>query len=105
MFKKIENKIKEIAKKISNPNLLDQDEIYKNSKEIYELAIIYKFLSKSKQNSDWVLYTDKLKETLSQLDLSSENNDKLLNHESEIVPLIDSIKDLVTEIPESDDDK
>ena len=105
MFKKIENKIKEIAKKISNPNLLDQDEIYMNSKEIYELAIIYKFLSKSKQNSDWVLYTDKLKETLSQLDLSSENNDKLLNHESEIVPLIDSIKDLVTEIPESDDDK
>ena len=105
MFKKIENKIKEMAKKISNPNLLDQDEIYKNSKEIYELAIIYKFLSKSKQNSDWVLYTDKLKETLSQLDLSSENNDKLLNHESEIVPLIDSIKDLVTEIPESDDDK
>ena len=105
MFKKIENKIKEIAKKISNPNLLDQDEIYKNSKEIYELAIIYKFLSKSKQNSDWVLYTDKLKETLRQLDLSSENNDKLLNHESEIVPLIDSIKDLVTEIPESDDDK
>tara|TARA_B100000927_G_scaffold72106_1_gene57323 strand:+ start:571 stop:888 length:318 start_codon:yes stop_codon:yes gene_type:complete len=105
VFKKIENKIKEIAKKISNPNLLDQDEIYKNSKEIYELAIIYKFLSKSKQNSDWVLYTDKLKETLSQLDLSSENNDKLLNHESEIVPLIDSIKDLVTEIPESDDDK
>ena len=94
-----------MAKKISNPNLLDQDEIYKNSKEIYELAIIYKFLSKSKQNSDWVLYTDKLKETLSQLDLSSENNDKLLNHESEIVPLIDSIKDLVTEIPESDDDK
>jgi len=105
VFKKIENKIKEIAKKISNPNLLDQDEIYKNSKEIYELAIIYKFLSKSKQNSDWVLYTDKLKETLRQLDLSSENNDKLLNHESEIVPLIDSIKDLVTEIPESDDDK
>ena len=105
MFKKIENKIKEIAKKISNPNLLDQDEIYKNSKEIYELAIIYKFLSKSKQNSDWVLYTDKLKETLSQLDLSSENNDKLPYHESEIVPLIDSIKDLVTEIPESDDDK
>ena len=105
MFKKIENKIKEIAEKISNPNLLDQDEIYMNSKEIYELAIIYKFLSKSKQNSDWVLYTDKLKETLSQLDLSSENNDKLLNHESEIVPLIDSIKDLVTEIPESDDDK
>jgi len=83
-------------------------ENFKNDKtdeEIYELAIIYKFLSKSKQNSDWVLYTDKLKETLSQLDLSSENNDKLLNHESEIVPLIDSIKDLVTEIPESDDDK
>ena len=27
------------------------------------------------------------------------------NNASEITPLIDSIKDLVTEIPESDDDK
>ena len=105
MFKKIENKIKEIAGKINKSNLSDQDEIYKNAKKIYELAIIYKFLSKSKQNADWVLYSEKLKETLRQLDLSSEKNQELPYNESEIVPLIDSIKDLVTEIPETDDDK
>tara|TARA_Y100001936_G_C15682570_1_gene461837 strand:+ start:317 stop:634 length:318 start_codon:yes stop_codon:yes gene_type:complete len=105
VFKKIENKIKEIAGKINKSNKSDQDEIYKDAKKIYELAVIYKFLSKSKQNSDWVLYSEKLKETLGQLDLSSEKNHQLPYNESEIIPLIDSIKDLVTEIPESDDDK
>ena len=105
MFEKIENKIKEIAGKIYNSNLSDEDEIYKNAKKIYELAIIYKFLSKSKQNADWLLYSEKLKDTLRQLDLSSEKNQELPNNESEIIPLIDSIKDLVTEIPETDDDK
>ena len=51
------------------------------------------------------MHSEKLKETLRQLDLSSEKNDELTNNESEIIPLIDSIKDLVTEIPESGDDK
>ena len=105
MFEKIENKIKEIAEKIYKSNLSDKDEISKNAKKLYELAIIYKFLSKSKQNADWVLYSEKLKETLRQLDLSSEKNQQLPYNESEIIPLIDSIKDLVTEIPETDDDK
>ena len=105
MFEKIENKIKETAEKIYKSNQSDQDEIYKNAKKIYEYAIIYKFLSKSKQNADWVLYSEKLKETLRQLDLSSEKNQQLPYNESEIIPLIDSIKDLVTEIPETDDDK
>ena len=105
MFEKIENKIKEIAEKICKSNQSDQDEIYKNAKKIYELAIIYKFLSKSKQNADWELYSEKLKETLRQLDLLSEKNQQLPYNESEIIPLIDSIKDLVTEIPETDDDK
>lgn len=105
MFKNIENKIKEIAEKINKSNLSDQDEVYKNAKEIFELAIIYKFLSNSKQNSDWVFYSEKLKEILRELDLSSEKNDELPYCKSEITPLIDSIKDLVTEIPESEDDK
>ena len=105
MFENIEDKIKEIAGKINKSTLSDQDEIYKNAKKIYELAVIYKFLSKSKQNADWVLYSEKLKETLRQLDLSSEKNQELPHNESEITPLIDSIKDLVTEIPETDDDK
>ena len=105
MFENIEDKIKEIAGKINKSTLSDQDEIYKNAKKIYELAVIYKFLSKSKQNADWLLYSEKLKDTLRQLDLSSEKNQELPNNESEIIPLIDSIKDLVTEIPETDDDK
>ena len=105
MFKKIENKIKEIAIKINKSKVLDWEETYNDAKEILELAVIYKYLSKSKRNSDWVFYSEKLKETLRQLDLSSERNDELTNNESEIIPLIDSIKDLVTEIPESGDDK
>ena len=105
MFEKIENKIKEIAEKIYKSNQSDQDEIYKNAKKIYEYAIIYKFLSKSKQNADWVLYSEKLKETLKQLDLSSEKNQQLPYNDSEILPLIDSIKTLVTKIPKTEYDK
>jgi hypothetical protein len=105
VFENIEDKIKEIAGKINKSSLSDQDEIYRNAKKIYELAVIYKFLSKNKQNADWVLYSEKLKDTLRQLDLSSEKNQELPNNESEIIPLIDSIKDLVTEITETDDDK
>jgi len=105
VFKKIENKIKEIATKINKSKVLDWEETYNDAKEIFELAVIYKYLSKSKRNSDWVFYSKKLKETLRQLDLSSEKNEELTNNESEIIPLIDSIKDLVTEIPESGDDK
>ena len=44
MFKKIENKIKEIALQIYNSS--DNENIYEDSKYIYELAVIYKFLSK-----------------------------------------------------------
>ena len=96
MFKKIENKIKEIAIKINKSKVLDWEETYNDAKEIFELAVIYKYLSKSKRNSDWVFYSEKLKETLRQLDLSSEKNDELTNNESEIIPLIDSIKDLAS---------
>ena len=72
---------------------------------IYELAVIFKFLSKRKKDSQWELHSEKLNETLKKLNLNSEKSHDLPYNESEITPLIDSIKDLVTEIPESDDDK
>ena len=103
MFKKIENKIKEIALQIHNSS--DNENIYEDSKYIYELAVIYKFLSKRKKDSQWELHSEKLKETLKKLNLNSEKAYDIPYNESEIIPLIDSIKDLVTEIPESDDDK
>ncbi len=75
VLEKDRNKNKRDAvEKITKSNQSDQDEIYKNAKKIYEYAIIYKFLSKNKQNADWVLYSEKLKETLRQLDLSSEKS-------------------------------
>ena len=46
MFKKIENKIKEIALQIHNSS--DNENIYEDSKYIYELAVIYRFLSKKR---------------------------------------------------------
>tara|TARA_B110000914_G_scaffold216188_1_gene220904 strand:+ start:5504 stop:5815 length:312 start_codon:yes stop_codon:yes gene_type:complete len=103
MFKKIENKIKEIALQIHNSS--DNENIYENAKYIYELAVISKFLSKRKKDSEWELHSEKLKETLKKFNLNSEKLSDLPYNESEITPVIDSIKDLVTEIPESDDDK
>ena len=40
MFKKIENKIKEIALQIHNSS--DNENIYEDAKYIYELAVIYR---------------------------------------------------------------
>jgi hypothetical protein len=47
MFKKIENKIKEIALQIHNSS--ENENIHEDAKYIYELAVIYKFLSKRKK--------------------------------------------------------
>ena len=105
MFKKIENKIKEIALQIHNSTYEDKMNIYEKSKQIYELAIIHKFLSERKKNSEWEQHSEKLKDALSKLNLHSENLKEQPNNEIEIKPLIDTIKDLVTEIPESEDDK
>ena len=52
-----------------------------------------------------MVYEDRLKETLKGFNLETKKTITPPNNASEIIPLIDSIKDLVTEIPESDDDK
>lgn len=104
MFKKIENKIKEIALQIHNSTSSEEENIYENAKHIYELAVIYKFLSKREKSSEWELHSKKLKETLNKLNLHSGKSKDKLRNESSITPLIDTIKDLVTEIPESEDD-
>tara|TARA_X000000368_G_scaffold247557_1_gene195520 strand:+ start:156 stop:467 length:312 start_codon:yes stop_codon:yes gene_type:complete len=103
VFKKIENKIKEIALRIHKQNSKDNN-IYEDSKRLYELAVIYNFLSNSKKDSEWTLHEARLQKTLQNLNLNSKKSIQLPHNESEIIPLIDSIKDLVTEMRDSDDD-
>ena len=105
MFKKLENKIKELALKIHRSRLNDSKSIYEDSKTLYELSVIHKYLTNQEKDSDWLLYEERLKETLIGLNLETKKTITTPNNASEIIPLIDSIKDLVTEIPESDDDK
>ena len=104
MFKRLENTIKEIALKIHNSRLDDFKTVYEDSKKLYELTVIHKYLSNQEKESDWMLHEEKLKQTLQRLNLTSKKLISTPNNSSEITPLIDSIKDLVTEIPESDDD-
>ena len=105
MFKKLENKIKELALKIHDSKSNDLKSIYKDSKKLYELTVIHKYLTNHENGGDWILHEEKLKETLKSLNLETNKITTNPNNASEITPLIDSIKDLVTEIPESDDDK
>ena len=105
MFKKLEKKIKELALKIYKSRLNDSKRIYEDSKILYELSVIHKYLSYKEKDNDWLIYEEKLKETLKSLSLETKKTITTHNNASEIIPLIDSIKDLVTEIPESDDDK
>ena len=67
--------------------------------------VIHKYLTNQEKDTDWLLYEERLKETLKGLNLETKKTITTPNNASEIIPLIDSIKDLVTEIPESDDDK
>ncbi len=105
MFKKLEIKIKELALKIHHSRLNDSKSIYEDSKKLYELIVIHKYLTNKEKDSDWELYEDRLKETLKGLNLETKKTIITPDNSSEIIPLIDSIKDLVTEIPESHDDK
>ena len=105
MFKKLEKKIKELALKIYKSRLNDSKRIYEDSKILYELSVIHKYLSYKEKDNDWLIYEEKLKETLKSLSLETKKTITTHNNASEIIPLIDSIKDLVTEIPESHDDK
>ena len=86
-------------------NEYDSKRIYEDSKILYELSVIHKYLSYKEKDNDWLIYEEKLKETLKSLSLETKKTITTHNNASEIIPLIDSIKDLVTEIPESDDDK
>ena len=105
MFKKLENRIKELAFKIYESKLNKAESIYEDSKKLYELTVIHKYLTNQEKDTDWLLYEERLKETLKGLNLETKKTITTPNNSSEIIPLIDSIKDLVTEIPESDDDK
>ena len=104
MFKRLENKIKEIALKIHDSKLNDFKSVYEDSKRLYELTVIHKYLCNQEKESDWMLHEEKLKQTLQRLNLTSKKLNSTPHNSSEITPLIDSIKDLVTEIPESEDD-
>lgn len=105
MFKKLEKKIKELALRIHDSRLNDSKSIYEDSKRLYELTVIHKYLKNQESDADWILHEERLKETLKDLNLDTKKTISTPHNESEIIPLIDTIKDLVTEIPESDDDK
>jgi len=105
VFKKLENKIKELALRIHDSRLNDSKSIYEDSKRLYELTVIHKYLNSQERDADWTLHEERLKETLKDLNLDTKKTISTPHNASEIIPLIDTIKDLVTEIPESDDDK
>ena len=105
MFKKLENKIKELALSIHNSDSNDLSSIYEDSKQLYELTVLHRYLSNQQKDSKWKIHEKKLKQTLQGLNLKTKKIISTPHNASEITPLIDSIKDLVTEIPESDDDK
>ena len=74
MFKKLENKIKELALKIHDSKSNDLKSIYEDSKKLYELTVIHKYLTNHEKGDDWILHEEKLKETLKSLNLETNVN-------------------------------
>ena len=64
MFKKLENKIKELALRIHDSRLNNSKSIYEDSKRLYELTVIHKYLKNQERDADWLLHEERLKETL-----------------------------------------
>ena len=96
MFKKLENKIKELALRIHDSKINDPKSIYEDSKSLYELTVIHKYLKNQERDADWLLHEERLKQTLKGLNLDTKKTILTPHNASEVIPLIDTIKDLVT---------
>jgi hypothetical protein len=52
VFKKLEKKIKELALRIHDSKINDPKSIYEDSKRLYELTVIHKYLKNQERDTD-----------------------------------------------------
>ena len=104
MNKKIKKALVKIANEIidlDKDKLINEEDIFHKVGQLNEVLSVYRFLNNN-NITNWEIQENQLNLILSEIIGDSEINDDLVdeNSKSEVEPLIEKIKDIVTEMPE-----
>jgi len=107
------NKIKKALVKIANEIIdldnkksINEDDVFNKVSQLNEVLSVYRFLKKN-NITNWEIQENQLNLILNEIIGISESEEDLINQDSklEVEPLIEKIKDIVTEMPEKIEEK
>ena len=104
MNKKIKKALIKIANEIidlDNKKSINEDDVFHKVGQLNEVLSVYRFLKKN-NIKNWEIQENQLNLILNEIIGISESEEDLINQDSklEVEPLIEKIKDIVTEMPE-----
>ena len=104
MNKKIKKALVKIANEIidlDNKKSINEDDVFQKVGQLNEVLSVYRFLKKN-NITNWEIQENQLNLILNEIIGISESEEDLINQNSklEVEPLIEKIKDIVTEMPE-----
>ena len=104
MNKKIKKALIKIANEIidlDNDKSINEDDVFHKVGQLNEVLSVYRFLKKN-NITNWEIQENQLNLILNEIIGISESEEDLINQNSklEVEPLIEKIKDIVTEMPE-----
>ena len=104
MNKKIKKALIKIANEIidlDNDKSINEDDVFHKVGQLNEVLSVYRFLKKN-NITNWEIQENQLNLILNEIIGISESEEDLTNQDSklEVEPLIEKIKDIVTEMPE-----
>ena len=104
MNKKIKKALIKIANEIidlDNDKSINEDDVFHKVLQLNEVLSVYRFLKKN-DITNWEIQENQLNLILNEIIGISESEEDLINQNSklEVEPLIEKIKDIVTEMPE-----
>ena len=104
MNKKIKKALVKIANEIidlDNKKSINEDDVFHKVGQLNEVLSVYRFLNKN-NITNWEIQENQLNLILNEIIGISESEEDLINQNSklEVEPLIEKIKDIVTEMPE-----
>ena len=109
MNKKIKKALVKIANEIidlDNKKSINEDDVFYKVGQLNEVLSVYRFLKKN-NITNWEIQENQLNLILNEIIGISESEEDLINQNSklEVEPLIEKIKDIVTEMPEKISEK
>ncbi len=105
MEEKIKNALLKIANEIidfSKDKSLNEEDVFYNVEQLHEVLSVYRFLKRNKI-TNWEIQEKQLNSILYEITGNSKSEDfsESDNSKLEVEPLIETIKDMVTEMPEN----